>query len=105
MTFDPKKPFGTVHGLLEEFPTAKFEQGGRLYDISKQELTGGKSKGLRAPDLAPPPPPSLSDQIAAITKKLDSAKNKLKAKPSPGRRLTVTKLEGELETLVGNDED
>lgn len=36
--FDPEKPFGVVYGLSEQFPGAKYQQGGFVFDIHRRCL-------------------------------------------------------------------
>ena len=42
MTFDPTKPYGTVHGKSTTHSGAKFEQAGFVYDIHHKCLNSDK---------------------------------------------------------------
>lgn len=36
--FDKSKPYGTIHGVMEDYPTAAFDQDGHLFDIQGNQL-------------------------------------------------------------------
>ncbi len=56
MIFDKSKPYGSVSGVVEEYPTARYSQGGAFFN-NKFEYLGGSLIEV------PPAPAS----IAAIT--------------------------------------
>ncbi len=100
MPFDPKKPFGTIHGYCTVCEGAKYEQGGKFYDTRKNEISqGSKSSDAKIPKAPEVPIPPVIN-AAALEKKLEHAKEKVKAHPSPSNRGAVTKFENQLSAIV-----
>jgi hypothetical protein len=97
--FDPKAPFGTIHGQCAEFPGAAFSQNGKVYDVHKKEI-GGTGEVATASSTPPPPPPPPTDDVAEVAEKLRQARTLLAADPSPSRKAAVTKLEKKLAALT-----
>jgi hypothetical protein len=68
--FNPNKPFGTICGVFEECPQAKYEQGGKFFDIRYQEVKRGDI-GAHTPAVIPvstaPSAPVLAALAAAST--------------------------------------
>lgn len=91
MAFDPKKPYYTIHGHSSDYPGAKFEQNGRIYDVHKNEVRAGEAPKVPA---APTPPPV---DIEALEVALVKAKDRAKKKPTPAHRTAVTELEKQIQ--------
>ncbi len=96
MPLDINAPFGVVKGICAEYPGAKFEQGGKLYNAKHEQI---RANGAVVPVDTPPAPPKFDDQILELETKLLEAKRALEADPSPGRRSAVTKLENKIAVL------
>jgi hypothetical protein len=126
MSFDSKKPHGTIHGVYAACPQARYEQGGKLYDVRYQEVKAGdllKAAPASAPVVpAPAPAPvapaapaapqatqhvpvpdpeadALAAEIAEVKVKLVEAEVKSKASPTPSNRAAATRLTNKLKKL------
>ncbi len=58
MTLDRSKPFGTIHGRLEDRPTAMYEQNGFLFDGAGDIVLSKEEKARQKKE--------LEDQLAAL---------------------------------------
>ena len=48
--FDPEKGFGTVHGICNEFPGARFQQGNYIFDAHRKCLNPN-AEGPKGPNV------------------------------------------------------
>ncbi|MCP4145395.1 MAG: hypothetical protein GY752_08945, partial [bacterium] len=98
MNFDPQKPFGRIFGKNKKFPSARFNQGGLLYDAHRKCLNPDDAKQSKDP--------TANDAIAEATdvlrekaskvadaalKKLEKAKAALESKGTPASKAAYTK--------------
>lgn len=121
ITLDRSKPFGTIHGRLEDRPTAVFEQNGFLFDgagnvvLSKDEKARQKKEledqlaALNATKTTEPAPPAdpadeaepgLVEVRDGVTGDVDLKPAKEEAKPAKttsknagGKNLALPKVE------------
>lgn len=103
MTFNVRKPFGTICGHFPECPTAKYEQGGKFYDVNRDEikLESATPEVKEVPVFVPPvPTPAVKAvTINSLKGELLEAQSVVADDPSPANRGRVTRIENKIKNF------
>ena len=101
MKFDPTKPFGTVYGACKEYPGAKFEQFGFIYD-AHHRCINPKAKVIHhtSADLAVRERLNAKTaQLDKLTKDIAAAQVRVEAEDTAASKGALTKLKKKYDGL------
>ena len=108
MKFDPTKPFGTVHGICESHPGAKYQQRNFVYDAHHKCLNPKEAEDKSKADTIKEATEKLlskkAEELKVLTAKLVDAQKDFDGDNSAANKSKVTKLTNLYEKLVAEIE-
>lgn len=104
MKFDPTKKFGTVHGQCNEYPGARYSQGGFVYDAHHKCLNPTEAKEAKEENLIVKATKDLLDkkkvELKEVTDAIVSAQEEVEATGTAGAKGKLTKLTKKYDALI-----
>lgn len=104
MKFDPLKKFGTIYGISTNYPGARFEQNGYIYNSQHKCLNPQEAKEIEKDDLVALATKNLmlkkSEELKALTEEIVKAQQVLADDATAPNKTKLTKLTTKYELLV-----
>lgn len=104
MKFDPTKTFGVVSGISSDYPGAKFQQGGFVYDAHHKCINPAEAKESSDVQTIRNATEELlkkkTDELAEITDSVVAAQKALNKDSTSANKSKLTKATNKYDALV-----